>query len=740
MKRALLAAFVLGSVGWIPAAAQSTATIDIDTASTIPLNPNFSGFHAEVSYTYEYWDYNFNAMALKLNGSWIRYPGGISGDAFNWQTALEDPSWVPQFASTTSAGTLLANSAPRIIGKGGARFIDAANQANLLGMKIIVCANAFTDTPESIGKMAAYAKANGIPVAVWELANEPYNFTSFFSSGLDYVTKMKPFRDAIKAADPNAVVAIFFDDPGRGTSADPPWNKSIAKYATPYWDAVTYHHYPAQSTGAFTQWMADENGILATTTNAYITGYLTPRNPPGTKFLISEFNPSIGGVLPPISLTDGTLYGGVYTAEYIMRMSTVPSLLYVGPASIHATTGVDSSNEHYNQVDAAGAPGGTPFDTSTLNYGYYYNGSAPGAMILNGVLKNAVKSNQTTVTGGVTVPATGAPSNVMPALYAMSYTNAAGGVSVVITNKSAAAHTVAINLNGSAPAGPYPIQYVTGTDPTATNTATITNAVVLQTATSNNPVTVPPYSVLRADLTSPPVATLVTSANYKTGPVAVNELVTAFGTGIAAKALAAQALPLPTSLGNTTISITDSGGTTQLAPLLYVSPGQANFLVPSGVATGAATVKVMVSGSTVLTGSLTVATVAPGLFTSNGNGAGVAAATALRASASGATTPLTFFACQAAALSCVSSPLSLGSSTDTVYVTLYGTGIRGAKSVTAYVAGQSVPVLYAGAQGSFAGLDQVNITIPNSLAGTGEASVYLIADGQMSNVASMKIQ
>jgi len=57
--------------------------------------------------------------------------------------------------------------------------------------------------------MAAYAKANHIPVAVWELANEPYLYTSSSSRCADYVAQMKLFRDAIKAADPNAVVAIF---------------------------------------------------------------------------------------------------------------------------------------------------------------------------------------------------------------------------------------------------------------------------------------------------------------------------------------------------------------------------------------------------------------------------------------------------------------------------------------------------------------------------------------------------
>jgi hypothetical protein len=46
------------------------------------------------------------------------------------------------------------------------------------------------------------------------------------------------------------------------------------------------------------------------------------------------------------------------------------------------------------------------------------------------------------------------------------------------------------------------------------------------------------------------------------------------------------------------------------------------------------------SGATVVTGSLTVAAVSPGLYAENANGAGVAAALAERVSASGEVTPL----------------------------------------------------------------------------------------------------
>jgi len=124
----------------------------------------------------------------------------------------------------------------------------------------------------------------------------------------------------------------------------------------------------------------------------------------------------------------------------------------------------------------------------------------------------------------------------------------------------------------------------------------------------------------------------------------------------------------------------------------------------------------------------------------NSDGAGVAAAVAFRLTAANQTVNETVFTCNPAAVrSCLGLPLSLGSAGDTLYVELFGTGIRGAASIQCFVAGQSVPVLYAGTS-SFAGEDQVNITIPQSLAGTGTALVYLVADGVASNVVSLNLQ
>jgi uncharacterized protein (TIGR03437 family) len=727
---------LLVCMAWIPLSGQTTATVDIDTTSTIPVAPGFSGVNVDLGFPVEFWDYRFNTLAAKVDYGWLRFPGGSSGDVYNWQTGEDVVAWFAQFVSDT-AGPQQTDIA-LVAGRGGAKLIDAANRANFLGASLIICANGFTDTAESIGKLATYVKANQIPVAAWELSNEAYLFPNFFSDATAYLNKMKPYRDAIKAVDPNAIVAVFVRDLGNAPAGNS-WDAALAAYPNKYWDAITFHHYPPQSTGNFAQWMADESAVLVNKTANLVTNELVPLGPPGVKFLNTEFDASIpnDSKTGAKSVTVGALWGGIYAAEFTMRMSTAPSMLHVGPNEISYNAGVSASNGHQPTVTAA-ADAGKPIDTLSLDFGFYLAAQAYGQAVSNGVINHAVNSNKTTITGGATVPATGIAGGI-PALFAMSYTNATGGLSLVITNKSATAHQATIQVNGAAATGTFPLQFVAGTDPSAVNTPESPNTVAIQTGTSANPVTVPPYSVMRVDLRTPAVVSVVNSASFQPGPVAPLQLATAFGSGFAAQTITAQSQPLPATLGDTSITITDSKGTSIAAPLYYVSPSQASFLIPEGLAAGAATMKVTRSGATVLAGPLTVAAVSPGLYSANGNGAGVAAAAYSRTSTPGKY-PFVFNCQTDAALSCLSTPVPLGAATDTVFVTLYGSGIRGAQKVQVYVAGQPAPVLYAGAQGTYQGLDQINITLPSNLAGTGEASVYVVADGKTSNMTTINIQ
>ena len=84
----------------------------------------------------------------------------------------------------------------------------------------------------------------------------------------------------------------------------------------------------------------------------------------------------------------------------------------------------------------------------------------------------------------------------------------------------------------------------------------------------------------------------------------------------------------------------------------------------------------------------------------------------------------------------------MGTSTDKVYLILYGTGFdtASASNVTVTVNGVRAPVLYAGPGGDSPGLDQVNIQLPAALAGKGDVDVQMTASGIAANPVQVTIQ
>jgi uncharacterized protein (TIGR03437 family) len=87
-------------------------------------------------------------------------------------------------------------------------------------------------------------------------------------------------------------------------------------------------------------------------------------------------------------------------------------------------------------------------------------------------------------------------------------------------------------------------------------------------------------------------------------------------------------------------------------------------------------------------------------------------------------------------------PINLGPSTNQTYLVLYGTGIRDAtlSSIAMTIGGQTVAPLYAGLQGQYSGEDQINVQVPNSLAGSGDVAITLTAAGIASNTVHVTIQ
>ena len=143
--------------------------------------------------------------------------------------------------------------------------------------------------------------------------------------------------------------------------------------------------------------------------------------------------------------------------------------------------------------------------------------------------------------------------------------------------------------------------------------------------------------------------------------------------------------------------------------------------------------------------ALTIDAVAPGLFSANGTGEGIGAITALRVGADGARSNLKVFRSDAATRRMIGVPLELGDEDDQVFLTLFGTGIRGAggaEKVQATIGGREVPVMFAGEQdGRLAGLDQVEVgPLPRSLAGAGEVDVFVTVAGITSNPVTIVIE
>ena len=90
----------------------------------------------------------------------------------------------------------------------------------------------------------------------------------------------------------------------------------------------------------------------------------------------------------------------------------------------------------------------------------------------------------------------------------------------------------------------------------------------------------------------------------------------------------------------------------------------------------------------------------------------------------------------------VARPIDLGPSTDTVYLLLYATGLRaaGTGGVSVKIGGVDAPVLFAGANGQFVSVDQVNVQIPPSLAGRGDVTLVLKASGSQAYTTHLTIQ
>lgn len=215
----------------------------------------------------------------------------------------------------------------------------------------------------------------------------------------------------------------------------------------------------------------------------------------------------------------------------------------------------------------------------------------------------------------------------------------------------------------------------------------------------------------------------VSSASFRGGELAPDSIASLFTGDVAVETQQASNQPLPTMLSGVQVRLTDSAGQSRTAGLIYASPRQINFVMPAALRDGVATVSVVAGNTVRATGQVNVVRSAPGLYTQAGSGQGLAAAVGVRVGTDGRQTTAD------------TQPFDMGSPSEQFVLVLFGTGIRGnvRDAVRVTIGGVTAEVQYAGAQGSFAGLDQVNVLVPRSLAGRGTVEVQLLADGKPAN-------
>jgi len=228
-----------------------------------------------------------------------------------------------------------------------------------------------------------------------------------------------------------------------------------------------------------------------------------------------------------------------------------------------------------------------------------------------------------------------------------------------------------------------------------------------------------------------PDYSVVNGASFVTYmPIAPGAIATLFGTDFATGPAAATTTPLPTVLGET--SVTFNGIP---APLFYVSAGQINVQAPFELPMGTATVQVKRGNLVSAVRSVSVNPISPGIFVMD------------QTTKAGAILHADF------TLVSSSSPARPGESL-LIFCTGLG-AVRGAvksgdrapstppladtiTTPVVSIGGQLAPVTFSGLAPGFIGLYQVNVVVPAGV-GAGNQSVQITTGGIVSNTATVAV-
>ena len=159
--------------------------------------------------------------------------------------------------------------------------------------------------------------------------------------------------------------------------------------------------------------------------------------------------------------------------------------------------GIQVVQKHESDVRAAYNAGKT-IDTSMLTFGFYASAQIVATAVANGVLKRADRLDQTVVQDNQRVATVS--GEFIPAIYAQAYEDSSGRLYLIITNKGAEGEASNITVNGTVPSGRFSMTFVTGGEPSAVNTASAPDHIRARFQTTQTPIMIPGFSVIRLDL------------------------------------------------------------------------------------------------------------------------------------------------------------------------------------------------------------------------------------------------
>jgi uncharacterized protein (TIGR03437 family) len=198
-------------------------------------------------------------------------------------------------------------------------------------------------------------------------------------------------------------------------------------------------------------------------------------------------------------------------------------------------------------------------------------------------------------------------------------------------------------------------------------------------------------------------------------------------------------------LGDLTVTVNG-----RAAQLLVVSPNQINFTVPSGTAGGLAEIVVTSREGYICHGTAAVTGLNPMIFGRTGDASGLGAildAVGLQSGTFGITGNSPFLPDSRTRLTILTSGISTGvantNRANDVWLNNGQVIVNLAEAVTVEARTSDnrvimLPVEFAGAQGSLAGLDQVNVVLVPGL--TGSVQLTLVVNGVRSNTMNVTLQ